>query len=62
MINFHRALIATAIVFCAAYAGWAFMAYGRSGDTVHLVLGLAFALATPALGYYLKNLKRFLRR
>ena len=62
MINVHRALIGTAIIFCAVYAAWALLAYARGGDRVHLVLGVAFAVVTPALGYYLKNLKRFLRR
>ena len=62
MINFHRVLIGTAIVFCGVFATWAFIAYGRAGSGVHLVLTIAFAAATIALAYYLKNLKRFLRR
>jgi hypothetical protein len=62
MINFHRALIATAILFCALFAGWAFAAYGRTDEGVHLGLGTSFAIVTVALAYYLKNLKRFLRR
>ena len=62
MINFHRALIATAIVFCAGFAVWASAAYGRGEGTVHLVLAMGFGLATLVLAYYLKNLRRFLRR
>ena len=62
MINFHRALIATAIVFCAVLSGWALVAWNRHGAMVNLVLGVFFALATVGLAYYLKNLKRFLHR
>jgi hypothetical protein len=61
MINFHRALIATAIVFCAGFAFWAGAAFQRGEGTVHLMLAMGFGLATLALAYYLKNLRRFLR-
>ena len=62
MIPFHRFLIATAIIFCATFATWAFVAFRKDGGTTPLVLGIAFTIAALALAYYLKNLKRFLRR
>ena len=61
MINFHRALIATAIVFCAGFALWAGAAFQRGEGTVNLMLAMGFGMATLALAYYLKNLRRFLR-
>jgi hypothetical protein len=62
MIPFHRFLIATAIVFCIGFAVWAFVAYRASGGALQLALGIVFAVAGVALGYYLKNLNRFLHR
>lgn len=62
MIPFHRLLIGTAIIFCAGFAAWAFAAYRASGGALQLTLGVLFALAAVALGYYLKNLNRFLHR
>lgn len=62
MIGFHRVLIATAIVFCAGFGAWSFVAYRGSGSTGLLVLALSFAVAAAALGYYLRHLNRFLHR
>ena len=62
MIAFHRFLIGTAIIFCAVFALWAIVAYRADGGTVPLVLGIAFALGGAGLGYYLKNIRRFLGR
>jgi hypothetical protein len=62
MIPFHRFLIATAICFCVAFAVWAFVAYRSTANTSELALAVAFGAAAVALGYYLKNLDRFLRR
>jgi uncharacterized membrane protein YdjX (TVP38/TMEM64 family) len=62
MIPFHRFLIGTAIVFCVGFAGWAFAAYRATGGGLQLGLGVVFAIASLALGYYLKNLNRFLHR
>jgi hypothetical protein len=62
MIPFHRFLIATAILFCAGFAAWAFVAYRATGGGLQLGLGIVFAIAAVALGYYLKNLNRFLHR
>ena len=62
MIPFHRFLIATAILFCVGFAVWAFAAYRATGAGLQLALGIVFAIAGLALGYYLKNLNRFLHR
>ncbi len=62
MIIFHRFLIGTAILFCIGFAVWTFAANRDEGGTLQLVLGVAFAVAAVALGYYLKNLDRFLHR
>ena len=60
MIIFHRFLIGTAILFCAGFAWWSLAAYRVSGNTVQLSMAIAFGVATIALAYYLKNLRRFL--
>lgn len=62
MIPFHRLLIATAIIFCVGFAAWAFAAYRTTGAPLQLGLAIVFAIAGLALGYYLKNLRRFLHR
>ena len=62
MIPFHRLLIGTAILFCLGFAAWTFVAYRASGAGADLGFALAFAFAAGALGYYLKNLNRFLHR
>lgn len=62
MIAFHRLLIGTAIVFCAAFSFWSVMSFTTNGSIAALVLGILFALATFALAYYLAHLKRFLGR
>ena len=62
MIPFHRFLIATAILFCVGFAVWAFAGYRAGGGALELGLGVVFTVAGVALGYYLKNLNRFLHR
>ena len=62
MIAFHRFLIGTAIAFCVIFALWSIIAYRTDGGTLPLVLGVLFAGAGAALGYYLKHLDRFLGR
>jgi hypothetical protein len=62
MIPFHRALIFTAICFCLGFAAWAFAAWRAGGGGGALALAVAFGAAAVALGYYLKNLDRFLHR
>ena len=55
MIPLHRLLIGTAIAFCAGFALWA----GWRGSPV---LAGVFALLALGLAYYLRHLRRFLRR
>jgi hypothetical protein len=62
MIPFHRFLIGTAILFCAGFAIWSIREFSTTSNTSQLVLGVSFALAAAGLAYYLKNLRRFLRR
>ena len=62
MIIFHRFLIGTAICFCLGFAAWAFAAYRATASNGELTLALLFACAGAILGYYLKNLDRFLHR
>jgi uncharacterized membrane protein YdjX (TVP38/TMEM64 family) len=62
MIPFHRFLIGTAICFCAGFAAWAFAGYRSTASAGELTLSILFALAAIILGYYLKNLDRFLHR
>ena len=60
IIGFHRFLISTAILFCAGFAAWEISSFAAGGGTLALLLGIFFALAAGALGYYLANLSRFL--
>jgi hypothetical protein len=62
MINFHRFLIGTAILFCAGFSLWTLVTLDLEAGFGALVLGIFFAGAAGALGYYLKNLRRFLGR
>ena len=62
MIPFHRLLISTAIVFCAGFTAWAGWSWRESRSAGTLVLSLSFGVATVALSYYLRHLKRFLGR
>src|SRR5204863_7837108 len=62
MIPFHRFLIGTAILFCVGFAADGLVAYPATGAGSDLAFAVAFAVAGGALGYYLKNLNRFLHR
>lgn len=55
----HRILIGTAICFGVFYTIWEALAYRESGETLHLVIAVLSGVITLALGYYLKNLRRF---
>jgi hypothetical protein len=55
----HRILIGAAIAFGAFYAVWEALAFRRTGGVGHLVIAAVAVALTAALGYYLKNLKRF---
>ena len=59
LIVAHRILIGTAIAFGVFFTGWAVVRYARTGEPVQLVIAGLTALVTLGLGYYLKNLKRF---
>jgi hypothetical protein len=61
LIQFHRVLIATAIVFCGGFAAWELRAYLGNGEILALLLAIGFAAAALALLYYLRHLSRFLR-
>jgi hypothetical protein len=62
VIVFHRVLIGTAIVFSGGFAWWMLARYRADGGAASLALGAGSLLAAVALGYYLKNLRRFLHR
>jgi hypothetical protein len=63
MIGFHRVLIGTAILFFAMFSFWELSIYTGGGATRWtLPLAIGSAVAAVGLGYYLKNLKRFLNR
>jgi hypothetical protein len=57
----HRILIGAAILFGVYYAGWEVTAFRRTGAAWHLAIALVTGAVTAALGYYLWNLRRFLR-
>ena len=59
LIIFHRILIGTAVVFGVGFAVWEFLTYRRTGAVENLLIGVGAAVISGALGYYLKNLKRF---
>ena len=60
MVNFHKVLISTAIVFTLGFAVWSGWAYSGTGEFWALASAVGFGIATLALVLYLKNLKRFL--
>jgi TRAP-type C4-dicarboxylate transport system permease small subunit len=62
VIPFHRLLISTAIAFCAGFTLWAGWSWRETRSAGTLALSLSFAVATVALTYYLRHLKRFLGR
>ena len=61
LIIFHRILIGTAVVFGVGFAVWEFLAYRQTGAVENLLIGIGAAVVAVALGYYLKNLRRFVR-
>lgn len=60
MVNFHKVLISTAIVFTLGFAVWSGKAYVESREVWALVSAVGFGMATIAFILYLRNLKRFL--
>jgi len=55
----HRILIGAAIGFGVFYTVWETLAYRETRETSHIVIAGISAAVTLALGYYLKNLRRF---
>jgi hypothetical protein len=55
----HRILIGTAICFGVFYTVWEALAFRRTSQATHLLIALISAVVTLAMGYYLKNLRRF---
>ncbi len=60
LISFHRFFIATGIVFCLGFGYREINNYLTTGEVGSLVVGVCFGVAGLVLGYYLKNLARFL--
>ncbi len=60
MINFHKVLITTAILFTAGFAAWSAWAYVQTGNGWALASAAGFGVATVVLVVYLINLRRFL--
>jgi hypothetical protein len=61
LIVAHRILIGTAIAFGFFFTAWGIVRYTRTGEGTQLFSAVLAALITLGLGYYLKNLKRFVR-
>ena len=55
MIPFHKVLITTGVLFCAAFALW-------SVWRGSMALGIGFAALAAGLAYYLRHLRRFIGR
>lgn len=62
MINFHKVLISTAIVFFLGSTLWAGWSYAQAQELWALALALGSGIVTVALSVYLRNLRRFLGR
>jgi hypothetical protein len=60
MVNFHKVLISTAIVFTFGFALWSGIAYADAREFWALASAIGFGIATVVLILYLKNLRRFL--
>jgi hypothetical protein len=59
LIIAHRILIGAAIAFGLFFTVWEFLAYRQTGLLRNLAIALASAVITVGLGYYLRNLQRF---
>jgi hypothetical protein len=60
LINFHRILIAVAILFCAGYGVYELLEFTENGERGSLLISGFFLVVTAGLAYYLRHLKRFL--
>jgi hypothetical protein len=61
VIVFHRLLITTAIMFCAAFAVWMFRSWQGTHAAMDILAAVLFALFAVGLSIYLANLNRFLK-
>jgi hypothetical protein len=41
---------------------WEALAYRQTGEVIHLAIAVISAVITLGMGYYLKNLRRFVSR
>jgi hypothetical protein len=57
----HRVLIGAAICLGVVFTGWEVVRYRDTGHLENAIAGIIAAVITVAMGYYLKNLKRFVR-
>jgi hypothetical protein len=55
----HRILIGAAILFGIFFTAWQAARFRTTGQVEHLVVAVISAVITLGLGYYLKNLSRF---
>lgn len=62
LVGFHRFLITTAILFCAAFAGWQYTQFSRTEAGGSLAVAVVFAVLAVGLGVYLARLDDFLGR
>lgn len=60
LLQFHRFLIATGILFCAGYAVRELVRARGGGGPAALALGVLFAVLAVGLLVYLVRLRRFL--
>jgi hypothetical protein len=56
----HRILIGAAILFGIFFTVWEVVKYRETGEGQYLAVALVAGVITLAMGYYLKNLRRFL--
>ena len=61
LIAFHKFLISTAIVFCFVFAIRQLSEFRAGGDGLNLLTAIAFGIASAALAFYLRHLRRVLR-
>ncbi len=60
LVNFHRVLIAIAILFCGSYGVYELVEFTENGETGSLLISGFFLVVTVGLAYYLRHLKRIL--
>jgi hypothetical protein len=58
----HRVLIGAAVLFGIFFTALEAVKYRQTGEVQYLTVALVAGVITLAMGYYLKNLRRFLSR